>query len=158
MNLGVSDAAHLFPRLLQIIEEYPATRDHFKTCSKELNGIWLLLPWLPQLVAVMDKSIASAVNPLVQAVCSSPCRSPTAFCLSYSCRLPNHTRKLYITQWPSAKSITTLMIMNKVEGNRSRSSSYGTIFLRLLWMTLLRNFVASRILNILSKISLTMLW
>ncbi|GAB5585937.1 hypothetical protein Unana1_00837 [Umbelopsis nana] len=71
MNLGVSDAAHLFPRLLQIIEEYPATRDHFKTCSKELNGIWLLLPWLPQLVAVMDKSIASAVNPLVQAIAKS---------------------------------------------------------------------------------------
>lgn len=69
MDLGVSDAAHLFPRLLELIEEYPETREHFKSCSKELNGIWLLLPWLPQLVAVLDKQIAPSVNPLMEEVC-----------------------------------------------------------------------------------------
>lgn len=73
MDLGVKEATHIFPRLLELIEEYPATRDHFKTCSREFSGIWILLPWLPQLVAVLDKAIAPSVNPLVKSVrcCSS---------------------------------------------------------------------------------------
>jgi DNA-dependent protein kinase catalytic subunit len=69
MDLGVKEATHIFPRLLELIEEYPATREHFKTCSKEFSGIWILLPWLPQLVAVLDKAIAPSVNPLVKSVC-----------------------------------------------------------------------------------------
>ncbi|CAO3672189.1 unnamed protein product [Umbelopsis ramanniana] len=71
MDLGVKEATHIFPRLLELIEEYPATREHFKTCSKEFSGIWILLPWLPQLVAVLDKAIAPSVNPLVKSIAKS---------------------------------------------------------------------------------------
>ncbi|KAM3580927.1 hypothetical protein VKS41_006986 [Umbelopsis sp. WA50703] len=68
MDMGVSDAGELFPRLLELIDEYPETSDYFKTCSSQLSAIWLLLPWLPQIVAVLDKPIASSVNPLVTAI------------------------------------------------------------------------------------------
>lgn len=68
MDSGISEASELFPRLLELIDDYPETSDYFKSCSSQLSAIWLLLPWLPQIVAVLDKSIASSVNPLVTTI------------------------------------------------------------------------------------------
>ncbi|KAG2173613.1 hypothetical protein INT43_005031, partial [Umbelopsis isabellina] len=68
MDSGISEASELFPRLLELIDDYPETSSYFKSRSSQLSAIWLLLPWLPQIVAVMDKSVASSVNPLVTAI------------------------------------------------------------------------------------------
>ncbi|KAJ3024385.1 UNVERIFIED_CONTAM: hypothetical protein HDU68_008221 [Siphonaria sp. JEL0065] len=64
MVIGSSKAIEIFPRLLQLLNEYPDLREEFEAQSKECPT-WMFLRWLPQLTSLLDKPSWLSVLPLV---------------------------------------------------------------------------------------------
>ncbi|KAI9335926.1 NUC194 domain-containing protein, partial [Obelidium mucronatum] len=64
MAIGSPKAVEFFPRLLQLLDQYPGLSDEFETQSKECPT-WMFLRWLPQLTSLLDKPSGLSVLPLV---------------------------------------------------------------------------------------------
>ncbi|XP_026183019.1 DNA-dependent protein kinase catalytic subunit isoform X2 [Mastacembelus armatus] len=68
LKLNSEEAYLKFPRLLQIIELYPAeSQDHM---MKELMSVpcWMLIGWISQMVALLDKPEAVTVQPCIEQI------------------------------------------------------------------------------------------
>ncbi|KAJ3051099.1 hypothetical protein HK097_007924 [Rhizophlyctis rosea] len=67
MRSGVTNSIEKFPRLLQLIADYPALRVVF---SEQAEGIptWMFLRWLPQMTALLDKSSGSVLIPTLRKI------------------------------------------------------------------------------------------
>ncbi|KAI8840789.1 hypothetical protein BJ741DRAFT_561343 [Chytriomyces cf. hyalinus JEL632] len=83
MAMGSFEAIEFFPRLLQLLSEYPELH---QDCIKLLDDCpcWMFLRWLPQLTAQLDKSSGSVLLPLISRIAK---RFPNAlrYPLSISC-------------------------------------------------------------------------
>ncbi|KAK6170524.1 hypothetical protein SNE40_018898 [Patella caerulea] len=64
MKLGSKEAIERFPRLLQLVELYPDTMAAFVNKASEVPS-WMFLLWISQMMALMDKVEASAVQPIL---------------------------------------------------------------------------------------------
>ncbi|KAI9251048.1 hypothetical protein BY458DRAFT_559563 [Sporodiniella umbellata] len=71
MDRGHKHAAEKFPRLLELIELYPDTGEFFVESSESFGSTWLYIGWIPQLVAILDLSIARFVYPVVKKLAKS---------------------------------------------------------------------------------------
>ncbi|KAI8641990.1 hypothetical protein BD408DRAFT_483034 [Parasitella parasitica] len=71
MDLGHREATNYFPRLLELIELYPATGQVFKESSMKFNAIWKYIRWIPQLVSSINGPIAPYILPALQALADS---------------------------------------------------------------------------------------
>ncbi|XP_066926586.1 DNA-dependent protein kinase catalytic subunit-like [Clytia hemisphaerica] len=67
MKLNSDKARLRFPRLLQVVEKFVATRDEFTKAVKEIP-CWMFLDWINQIVAVIDKPIQECVQPILKGV------------------------------------------------------------------------------------------
>ncbi|GES81504.1 DNA-dependent protein kinase catalytic subunit [Rhizophagus clarus] len=65
MENGSKEATELFPRLLQIIEKYHNTQSIFREKVKSVESVWKFIRWIPQIVAILDQSIAHCVFPIL---------------------------------------------------------------------------------------------
>ncbi|RGB41839.1 hypothetical protein C1646_738849 [Rhizophagus diaphanus] len=65
MENGSKEATELFPRLLQIIEKYHNTQSIFKEKVESVESVWKFIRWIPQIVAILDQSIAHCVFPIL---------------------------------------------------------------------------------------------
>ncbi|GJJ77035.1 DNA-dependent protein kinase catalytic subunit [Entomortierella parvispora] len=61
-------ASELFPRLLQIIEKPGESRRLFLELVSDFPRCWTFVRWIPQMVAVLDKSIGTCVMPILLAI------------------------------------------------------------------------------------------
>ncbi|XP_077022849.1 DNA-dependent protein kinase catalytic subunit isoform X2 [Tamandua tetradactyla] len=68
LRLNSSEARLKFPRLLQIIEQYP--EETLSLMTKEMSSIpcWQFIGWISQLVALLDKEEAVAVQHTVEEI------------------------------------------------------------------------------------------
>ncbi|XP_048248370.1 DNA-dependent protein kinase catalytic subunit-like [Haliotis rufescens] len=64
MKLGSVEARERFPRLMQLVEYYPETMATFREKSREVPN-WMFMLWLAQMMALLDKKEAPAVQPIV---------------------------------------------------------------------------------------------
>ncbi|KAJ3231552.1 hypothetical protein HDU81_003699 [Chytriomyces hyalinus] len=92
MTLGSVEAIEFFPRLLQLLSEYPELH---QDCIKLLDDCpcWMFLRWLPQLTAQLDKSSGSVLLPLISRIAR---RFPNAlrYPLSISCERYNFSPEM----------------------------------------------------------------
>ncbi|KAG0205959.1 hypothetical protein BGX33_007637 [Mortierella sp. NVP41] len=61
-------ATELFPRLLQIIEIYPATQKSFTELVSSFPRCWTFVCWIPQMVAILDKPTGVCVMPILKEI------------------------------------------------------------------------------------------
>ncbi|XP_063114601.1 DNA-dependent protein kinase catalytic subunit isoform X3 [Cavia porcellus] len=68
LKLNSTDARLRFPRLLQIIEQYP--EETLSLMTKEISSIpcWQFIGWISHMVALLDKEEAAAVQPTVEEI------------------------------------------------------------------------------------------
>ncbi|KAM6171214.1 DNA-dependent protein kinase catalytic subunit isoform 3-T3 [Erethizon dorsatum] len=68
LKLNSTDARLKFPRLLQIIEQYP--EETLSLMTKEISSIpcWQFISWISHMVALLDKEEASAVQHTVEEI------------------------------------------------------------------------------------------
>ncbi|XP_013210333.1 DNA-dependent protein kinase catalytic subunit [Microtus ochrogaster] len=68
LKLNSSEARLRFPRLLQIIEEYP--EETLDIMTKEISSIpcWQFIGWISHMMALLDKEEAIAVQPTVEEI------------------------------------------------------------------------------------------
>ncbi|XP_049981118.1 DNA-dependent protein kinase catalytic subunit [Alexandromys fortis] len=68
LKLNSSEARLRFPRLLQIIEEYP--EETLAIMTKEISSIpcWQFIGWISHMMALLDKEEAIAVQPTVEEI------------------------------------------------------------------------------------------
>ncbi|XP_021104653.1 DNA-dependent protein kinase catalytic subunit isoform X3 [Heterocephalus glaber] len=68
LKLNSTDARLKFPRLLQIIEQYP--EETLSLMTKEISSIpcWQFIGWISHMVALLDKEEASAVQHTVEEI------------------------------------------------------------------------------------------
>ncbi|ELU11183.1 hypothetical protein CAPTEDRAFT_224273 [Capitella teleta] len=64
MKNSSKDARQLFPRLLQIIERFPQTREVFIRKSRDIPA-WMFLGWVSQICAILDKPESSAIHEIL---------------------------------------------------------------------------------------------
>ncbi|XP_058131499.1 DNA-dependent protein kinase catalytic subunit [Dasypus novemcinctus] len=71
LKLNSNEARLKFPRLLQIIEQYP--EETLSLMTKEMSSIpcWQFIGWISQLVALLDKEEAVAVQHTVEEIADS---------------------------------------------------------------------------------------
>ncbi|KAI8613655.1 hypothetical protein BC830DRAFT_1219655 [Chytriomyces sp. MP71] len=83
MALGSSDAIEFFPRLLQLLMEYPSTCEDFTLLIGECP-LWMFLRWLPQLTSLLDKPAGTCLLSLITQIAN---KYPNAlrFPFSISC-------------------------------------------------------------------------
>ncbi|KAJ8319307.1 LOW QUALITY PROTEIN: hypothetical protein KUTeg_004398 [Tegillarca granosa] len=67
MKLDSMEAVQWFPRLLQLVEYYPATMDILKKKATEVP-CWMFILWISQMMALLDKPQAPAVKDIVLAI------------------------------------------------------------------------------------------
>ncbi|KAI9262203.1 hypothetical protein BDA99DRAFT_438677 [Phascolomyces articulosus] len=65
MELGKTEAIERFPRLLELIERYPANGPEFKMKAESFGPVWMYIRWIPQMVAILDNPIGEYVFPAV---------------------------------------------------------------------------------------------
>ncbi|XP_076445486.1 DNA-dependent protein kinase catalytic subunit-like [Babylonia areolata] len=64
MQNGSAEARERFPRLLQVIENYPDTMALFIKKAESVPS-WMFILWISQMMALMDKEQAPAVRPVL---------------------------------------------------------------------------------------------
>ncbi|XP_032407093.1 DNA-dependent protein kinase catalytic subunit [Xiphophorus hellerii] len=71
LKMNCEEARLLFPRLLQIIELYPS--ETLDVMTKEMASIpcWILISWISQMVALLDKPEAIAVQHCIEQIARS---------------------------------------------------------------------------------------
>ncbi|KAJ3073015.1 hypothetical protein HDU98_002395 [Podochytrium sp. JEL0797] len=67
MVMGSEKATDFFPRLLQLLDQYPELYEEFKTQSRDCPA-WMFLRWLPQLTSLLDKPSGLSILPLVRRI------------------------------------------------------------------------------------------
>ncbi|KAG0227795.1 hypothetical protein BGW42_002714 [Actinomortierella wolfii] len=63
-----SGATELFPRLLQIIELYPTSQQVFTSLVSAIPGSWSFAQWIPQMVAILDRSYGQCIMPILKSI------------------------------------------------------------------------------------------
>ncbi|KAG0257869.1 hypothetical protein DFQ27_004903 [Actinomortierella ambigua] len=63
-----TSASELFPRLLQIIELYPASQRTFTTLVSAMPGSWSFAQWIPQMVAILDRPFGQCIMPILKSI------------------------------------------------------------------------------------------
>ncbi|KAJ3611495.1 hypothetical protein NHX12_021510 [Muraenolepis orangiensis] len=71
LKLSSEDARLLFPRLLQIIELYPSETLDLMTKEMATVPCWMLIGWISQMVALLDKQEAVAVQHAIGQIAES---------------------------------------------------------------------------------------
>ncbi|KAG0303333.1 hypothetical protein BGZ98_006787, partial [Dissophora globulifera] len=61
-------ATELFPRLLQLIENYSSSQSVFTELVSDFQGYWIFIRWIQQMVAILDKPIGACVMPILVAI------------------------------------------------------------------------------------------
>ncbi|KAI8145657.1 hypothetical protein BJV82DRAFT_554475 [Fennellomyces sp. T-0311] len=71
MDLGRKEAIERFPRLLDLIERYPENGHEFKSKAETFGATWMYIRWIPQMMAVLDTTIAMDVFPAIHKLAQS---------------------------------------------------------------------------------------
>ncbi|KAH9256771.1 hypothetical protein BASA81_005065 [Batrachochytrium salamandrivorans] len=87
MISGDRSSREMFPRLLQILEQFPETRTDFSTLCVGLAP-WMLLRWISQMTAVLDKPYGDIILPLLYRVSSI---FPSAVIYPLQISIPQYT-------------------------------------------------------------------
>eukprot|EP00731_Ephydatia_muelleri_P036867 Em0341g4a len=67
MQYQSQSATQQFPRLLQIVEQYPESLDAFLKKACDVPN-WMFIGWISQMVALMDKPAGSAVHKILLSI------------------------------------------------------------------------------------------
>ncbi|KAI8997006.1 hypothetical protein BDB01DRAFT_840542 [Pilobolus umbonatus] len=108
MDCGHIEAAKTFPRLLELIELYSEAGEAFRIQSESFSSTWLYIKWIPQLVALLDSSLATYIYPAVQKIAIE---YPNA--LYYPFRISNEQYELIKHELPSINQ----EIVEKIKNN-----------------------------------------